>query len=286
MSFGNLRLGFSGPGEIGKTALLKEVFLHFRKFGYKVLVVDTDLHNSISRHLEAPADLVPWSSEEGIQALKSMLTPEQTLVEIVMSYIRNLIIGVLTPILRSIGIEGLRSIVGNGPRWIELAKMESPDRIQLEDLPQELISFTDWGAVIRTYPLEGQSNAKCDHGRLNPLQTVISLLQLPERWIVLWDMPGGERTLSWGWGGLALNAVVLLYKQENGKHSNELAILQGYCQEYGLSSATVSVDGSSVRVQDGKMYIEERALRQLLHQIEDFASDEDRFRRNSQLVLR
>lgn len=252
MSLSGLRAGFFGPGNVGKSALIKVLISELEKRGLRALVVDTDLHNSLSLDMEASEELVPWSGKQARLSLK-------------------------TRVCDHYGFES----------WRQAALMDSPPRLTLKDLPAHLIQETTWGAIARVYPLEAEPDPGCDHARLNPMETVLSLLTLPKEWVMLVDHPGGERPLSWAWGALALNCAVLVYQPENSKHERELQLLEGYCRIYDLWSVRFPVGDESAQIRGGVMEIHNEVLTRLLESLEArTGTEQDRFVRNSQFELR
>lgn len=244
-----LRLGVFGPGDVGKSACIKWMVGEFKRLKKNSLVVDTDPHNSLSIDLSDENKLLrPWSSKE---------------VRV-----------------------GLKTLVGDAS-WRDIALMSSPTRLGLKDLSNDLIQETSWGGIIRTYPLDGTPDPGCDHARLNPLQSILSAIELPENWVLLIDHPGGERALSWAWGALPINFALIIYHPNNAKHEREVEILESYCEQYNLPSLKFSVDNPNVLIREGVMEADEHIFNSLYSSIVKYLStDEQRLKRNSSFELR
>ena len=246
----SLRIGVFGPGDVGKSACVKWMVGEFKRLKKKSLVVDTDPHNSLSIDLsDENTSLPPWSSKK-VRA-------------------------------------DLKTLVGN-VSWRDIALMSSPTRLGFKNLSTEgLIQETSWGGIIRTYPLDAIPDPGCDHARLNPLQSILSAIQLPENWVLLIDNPGGERPLSWAWGALPINFALLVFRPNNAKHEREVQILKSYCEQYNLPNRKFPVDKHNVSIREGVMEADEHIFNSLYSSIvKDLSTDEQRLKRNSSFELR
>jgi hypothetical protein len=212
------RIGVFGPGNVGKTSYLLKLCKYFRNQGKRVILVDSDQNQSLTKAIENQYGAVP----------NQFLVLEET---------RNEIRNWLTS-------------ESQNTTSADVVRSDFQHRYLLpEDYTLHIFSF---------FPDNCYNDTSCAHGRLNAVQAWLATLHLAEDEVMLIDHEGGLNALTWPWSSIYLDLAVFLFRKNNEKHCEELLGYEKLAQSYKLPSRSLPVIspfiwGSGVRILRNKV---------------------------------